>query len=253
MNENNGWVLGSNQFNQGTVYKTNDGGTNWTLVYKSTEYTLNEIFFTNNQKGWMIGNIPYDDAIVLTTDNGGAGWTTAAYLKNYSISSICFIDSLEGYLCGANGKILKSIDGGYNWAELESGTNQWLSSINFIDRNNGWVVGDHTVILKTTNGGTTLAAEENFTRESLDFSLFQNYPNPFNSSTIIKYKLPVESNVKLNIYNLLGQKVSTLTDENKSAGTHEIEFDCSDLPSGVYFFRIEAGNFADAKKLILIK
>lgn len=83
--------------------------------------------------------------------------------------------------------------------------------------------------------------------------LEQNYPNPFNPTTQINFSLPENNIVKLEVFNLLGQRVSQLVNEMKAAGRYEITFDASDLPSGIYFYRIEAGSFVDTKKLILIK
>ena len=85
------------------------------------------------------------------------------------------------------------------------------------------------------------------------FHLFQNYPNPFNPSTTIKYDLPNEGFVSLKIYNILGKEVKTLVSENESAGTYNISFNASDLPSGIYFYRLSSGNFAQVKKLLLLK
>lgn len=86
-----------------------------------------------------------------------------------------------------------------------------------------------------------------------NYSLSQNYPNPFNPSTTIKYDIPKESFVKLKIYDILGREVKTLVKEQKSAGTYKVTFEASNLSSGVYFYRIQAGNFVQTKKLILLK
>jgi hypothetical protein len=85
------------------------------------------------------------------------------------------------------------------------------------------------------------------------FSLAQNYPNPFNPTTSIKYSVPKTSLVKLVIYDLLGREVSTLVNSAKQPGNYEVEFDASNLASGAYFYRIEAGDFVDVKKMVLIK
>jgi hypothetical protein len=87
----------------------------------------------------------------------------------------------------------------------------------------------------------------------IQFSLSQNYPNPFNPSTKINYELPITNDVNLSIYNLLGQKVATLVNEQKQAGSHQVAWDASGFPSGVYYYRIEAGEFQDVKKMILLK
>jgi subtilisin-like proprotein convertase family protein len=85
------------------------------------------------------------------------------------------------------------------------------------------------------------------------FNLYQNYPNPFNPVTNIKFDLPKNTEVKLKVYDLLGREVKTLLDEFKEAGTHVVEFDASEYASGVYFYKIEAGDYINTKKLILLK
>jgi hypothetical protein len=85
------------------------------------------------------------------------------------------------------------------------------------------------------------------------YSLSQNYPNPFNPSTVINYSLEKPSNVSLAIYNVLGQKVSTLVNQFMQAGSYSYSFDASRLASGVYFYRIEAGTFVSVKKMLLMK
>ncbi|NLT50931.1 MAG: T9SS type A sorting domain-containing protein, partial [Ignavibacteria bacterium] len=85
------------------------------------------------------------------------------------------------------------------------------------------------------------------------FELAQNFPNPFNPSTMISFQLPINGYVTLKIYDLLGQEIATLVNEQKSAGKYEVKFDASDLASGVYIYRIQAGEFNASKKLILLK
>lgn len=86
-----------------------------------------------------------------------------------------------------------------------------------------------------------------------DFSLDQNYPNPFNPSTTINFSVPVEAFVTLDVYNAIGQKVASLVNEAKSAGNYKVDFNASNLTSGIYFYKINAGNFTETKKMILMK
>ncbi|MBN2570832.1 MAG: T9SS type A sorting domain-containing protein [Ignavibacteriales bacterium] len=86
-----------------------------------------------------------------------------------------------------------------------------------------------------------------------EFQLFQNYPNPFNPTTMIKYSIAIEGLVELKIYNILGEEITTLINENKNAGNYSIEFNGQDLSSGVYFYRIKSGKFTEIKKMILMK
>lgn len=85
------------------------------------------------------------------------------------------------------------------------------------------------------------------------YSLMQNYPNPFNPKTNIRFTIPEKTQVKLEVYNLIGQKVTTLINSELNAGQYDIEFNGSELSSGIYLYRIHAGNFTSVKKMLLLK
>lgn len=85
------------------------------------------------------------------------------------------------------------------------------------------------------------------------FGLEQNYPNPFNPTTVIKYELPKSGLVKINIYDALGREIKTLINKQEPAGNYEITFDAAKIPSGVYFYRLTAGNYTETKKMVLQK
>jgi hypothetical protein len=85
------------------------------------------------------------------------------------------------------------------------------------------------------------------------YALEQNYPNPFNPSTTIQYALPNAANVKLTVFNMLGEETATLVNETRPAGIHTVQFDGSRLASGLYFYRLQAGQYVEMKKLVLIK
>jgi len=85
------------------------------------------------------------------------------------------------------------------------------------------------------------------------FYLEQNYPNPFNSSCAIKYSIPKSSQISLKIFNTLGQEIETLVSDEKPVGTYELNWNAANLPSGVYFYQLKAGEFISTKKMILLK
>jgi hypothetical protein len=85
------------------------------------------------------------------------------------------------------------------------------------------------------------------------YSLEQNYPNPFNPSTKIQYSIPNTSNVIISVFDILGNKIETLVNEEKQAGTYEITWFAEGLPSGVYFYQMQAGFFIETKKMLLMK
>jgi hypothetical protein len=85
------------------------------------------------------------------------------------------------------------------------------------------------------------------------YILYQNYPNPFNPTTVIAYSLPAPAAVTLKVYDLLGREIKTLVNERQNAGQHSMTFDGSNYPSGVYFYRLQAGTYSQTKKLIELK
>ncbi|NCN99558.1 T9SS type A sorting domain-containing protein [Candidatus Falkowbacteria bacterium] len=100
------------------------------------------------------------------------------------------------------------------------------------------------------NAVTDVSDEENL---PIEWKLEQNYPNPFNPSTTISYSLPKAGLVHIEVYNLLGQVVTSLVNEELPAGQHQIQFDASGLASGTYFYRLTCGSFSDIKKMLLMK
>jgi Secretion system C-terminal sorting domain len=111
------------------------------------------------------------------------------------------------------------------------------------------------------NAGSPVSVEDESTMQSpVAFNLYQNYPNPFNPSTTIKYTIPtvtlsgVEgSRVQLKVYDILGNEVATLVNEEKPAGSYEVDFDANRFSSGVYFYKLQSGSFVETKKMILLR
>jgi len=86
-----------------------------------------------------------------------------------------------------------------------------------------------------------------------EFELYQNFPNPFNPSTIINYQIPELSFVTLKIYDVLGKEIETILNEEKPKGTYELIWNAANLPSAVYFYKLQAGSFVETKKMVLMK
>ena len=102
----------------------------------------------------------------------------------------------------------------------------------------------------------TITSAENNNEQNLTYSLSQNYPNPFNPATIIKYTLAKPGFVQIKVYNILGKEIATLVKGIKSAGEYQVEFDVNfykNLSSGIYYYKIEAGEYTDIKKMMLVK
>jgi V8-like Glu-specific endopeptidase len=134
------------------------------------------------------------------------------------------------------------------------GTTTEPKSYSFIDSK--LEAGTYSYRLKQIDfdGTFTYSSEVNTDVElPLEYVLEQNYPNPFNPSTKIKFVLPVETKVRLNVYNTLGQEVAEIFNGNLKEGYHEVVFDAGSLTSGIYFYRLEADKFVDVKKMIILK
>jgi hypothetical protein len=164
-------------------------------------------------------------------------------------------------------KQLFTYDGNNNQTEsLSQGWNDsvWVNDINAFftyDENNNWTEllyqfwdGSAWVIFYK---GTFTYAPVTAVNEDLSsvnsYSLSNNYPNPFNPSTKITYTLPERGNVSLKVYDLLGGEVAQLVNGEIEAGSYDISFNAVNLPSGIYFYKLQAGSFIETKKMILLK
>lgn len=132
-----------------------------------------------------------------------------------------------------------------NWNQAGSAPDQGTITIQSNDPDEPQV----TVTVHINSG--TAVAESN--AAPVGFSLGQNYPNPFNPATTINYSLPVRSQVKLGVYNVLGQEVALLVNETQNAGSYNATFDAAKLESGVYLYKIQAGDFSRTEKMLLVK
>jgi photosystem II stability/assembly factor-like uncharacterized protein len=228
------------------------------------------IRFTDSQTGCIVGwdsNFGVEgggaQGIILTTRNGGVKWSSKTYLLDAIFASCHFVDSSTGWVVGAvapnmypdtdTAAIWHTSNGGNTWSRQFSNGPLALADIHFTDQLNGWAVGGGGIILHTANGGVTFVDQELRNGVPSDFSLLQNYPNPFNPSTTIKFELPKSSVVTLSVFDVLGREVSVLVHERRNAGVHEVRLDGSNLASGVYFYRLTAGDFIQSKRLLLLR
>jgi len=121
------------------------------------------------------------------------------------------------------------------------------------------VVNEHSClsmesnILKFRLNDTSVPVNEISVNKPITTTLYANYPNPFNPETTIKFYIPKSEHVELTVYNISGQKISTLVNENMQAGFHEISFNAAPYPSGIYFYYLKTSNFIDKKKMMFLK
>jgi photosystem II stability/assembly factor-like uncharacterized protein len=232
----------------GYALKTTNGGITWDRMSTPSIADWSSVFFTSATNGVIVGGSNSSGSIIRTTD-GGASWNTV-YSAPAFLSSVYFIDASTGYAVGGGGIILRTTDEGATWDPQTSPPTHELNWVHFPLANIGYAVGNSGTIVKY-NGPASVSNDQNSL--PMLFVLGQNYPNPFNPSTTIKFELPRVSHVSLTVYDILGRQVSVLVNERREAGVHEVKFDGSNLASGVYFYRLQAGTFVETKKLLLLQ
>ena len=189
------------------------------------------------------GNITYDRSVNGNhgTLMGGVEWTTNAA----SIEPGWFFTNTDSGVCLPHTSM--DIELLFDATELDTG--DYYASIIVYSNDPVTptvVVPIHMIVSTSVGVGDEL-------NTPLVFNLYQNYPNPFNPITTIKYSIPELSKVRLTLFNLLGEEVTTLVNEEKNTGNYTVDFNADNLPSGVYFYQLKAGNFVETKKMILIK
>lgn len=214
------------------------------------------VVFTSATTGFAVGGINTGvGSKILYTSDGGENWIERNAGTDNNLYSVYFLDALTGFASGYNGTIIKTTDGGLSWNSSPTGTHNSLKSIYCVNSNVCYVVGNGGTILKTTNGGATFIKDNSGMPQ--DYVLYQNYPNPFNPSTTIRYQLPMNRFVKLEIYDVLGREISQLVNEEQSEGSYSINFNAASLASGIYFYRLTISNplgeFVKSKSMLLIK
>lgn len=224
-------------------------------------------FFIDNSGRRWIGS--FDKGLVEWIDNNNFRYfnQSNSALPNNFINAIDEDEYGNIWIATDNGFARLKNDTIYSYSNL---SNNSIAELKVDDQNRVWMgeVGTGNLLLFDGNSLTTITYAENIFYESSpsSFLLYQNYPNPFNPSTKIGFVIPNELNnrqaqykVSLRVYDLLGNEVATLLNEEKSPGYYEVELSTAssgnalNLSSGIYLYRLEAGNFAQTKKMILIR
>lgn len=237
----------------GRFYVTTNGGFYWHLAESNT-FPRN-LAILNKDTGVFAGS-----KNVLITLTKGMGWheipITTRYFTAYGID---FIDSKTGFIsgyvdnAGGIGFIYKSTNTGFTWTENYSNINRFISlaMADSLTVFAGTTSGGK--LFKTTNGGLTPIENQSALNPDR-FYLHQNYPNPFNPGTKIKFDIPATGEIKLVVYSNLGKEITVLLNKNLNPGIYEIEWNASDLSSGVYYYSLFINNnLFDTKKTVLIK
>ncbi len=242
--------VGHDEIGHAVIFRTTDGGSTWLPQLAQIGFPLRGICFIDSTTAVVVG----DWGAVYRTTNGGLNWTNQTNGTSADLFGVSFVNRDTGTIVGQY-EILRTVDGCLSWSSQSNATKNILYSVSFIDSKIGTAVGNLGEIIHTNTGGLTLLGLGQNSNNSFtpNYFLAQNYPNPFNPQTTIEYNLPRRSFVSLNVYNLIGQCVTTIVSEERLSGSHKVVFDGSALSSGVYFYRISVSDFTETKKLILLK
>lgn len=229
------------------IYRSTDGGESWSYTVTSSAL-CSAVSFTDS----MNGVAGFYDGTVAYSSDGGVTWNDATPPGSGSIWGITN-DGIRSFWLPRGDTAFVSTDRGRTWqSEFAGPWGGYLRDINFSRDGSvlsGWVGSSEGGVARYEGVVTSLHTPGS----SSFFSLDQNYPNPFNPTTTIAYDLPVDGHVALTVYDVLGKEVLILVNEHQKAGHHVTTLDASRLSSGIYFYRIQAGEFSQTRKVVLVR
>jgi hypothetical protein len=256
-----GWAgnVGPGEFNSTdttVLYQTTNAGVTWTPMNNfigPKPRGLCGMNVVNDSVICAVGRVRGPAYFARTTDRGKT--REKLFSSSYSyVQGIGFIDEKTGWLGGSSASPsgYQTTDGGETWQPAGFGVR--LNRFRFLNDTLGYAVGQR--VYKYTANTTGVANRE--PSLAFDFALNQNYPNPFNPSTTIRFTLAKPSNVKITVYDLRGRKINEILQQALAAGEHAIAWDAMDqegnpVSAGVYFYKLDAGDFTATRKMILLR
>jgi len=247
-----------------SIYRSIDNGLSWTQVGNGLPnffyFEIKPLASLPNSNGstTILTSIhplcqTCTQGVYRSIDNG-LNWEPADTLMK-QISSFAVSSSYaSNYLFAGtylNGVFL-STNSGTSWTQVNSGLADLdIQSLAITDTY--LFAGTHSGVWRRPLSEMITDVENRSNYNPSTFTLEQNYPNPFNPSTTIKFQVPNSSFVNLKVYDILGNEVATLVNEEKPSGTYEVSFDAKGLSSGIYFYKLQAGSFVETRKMILMK
>lgn len=238
----------------GTVYAGSDSYGIFTSNNGGSTFTQSSF---NNKTVWsftQMGTNIYAGTTtgVYISSNNGSSWSQSTPTSAYTIYS--FANNGSSLFAGTyNDGVYLSLNGGSTWFNKNQGMP--VSSVfNALVIANGYVFGAvNANTIKRRLLSEAISVQNISSNVPADYYLGQNYPNPFNPGTVVRFQLADVNNVSLKVYDVQGREVQTIVNEKLQPGTYEARIDGSELPSGTYYYKMEAGNYSETKKMILIK
>ena len=249
-------MVASGNGNHAFIYFSSNAGANWiNRTPEGYHADFTDIQFTNNSIGYASYNQWNSSSYsgIIHTTNCGELWLIKHNNLSSGINSIKIINQTI-FAVGSN--LTYTTNKGSTWVRDVIPTNYnlkyfYVSS----DNTQGLLFGDNGTVLRCSPLAVPIGITQNSNITPDKFSLSQNYPNPFNPSTRINYEMRNAGFVTLKVFDLLGKEVATLVNEKQSAGSYAVDFNSSEfsLPSGIYFYTLNAGEFTETRKMVLIK
>ncbi len=244
-----------------SVYRTTDKGLTWSVarnIFPPTAFFL-EVAFKNTLNGLAISYYGDEKNKVSSSTDGGASWTrlsvppsvpSAARITYVpGTSGSYFVTSFKntGYPQTAMSGSMYTNDDGLTWIPFDSLSH---GSTSFFNNTIGWSAGCGDTIFKW-QGKYPLGISD-VKQSSIKVTLSQNYPNPFAALTVIQYQIPNSSKVSLKVFNIQGKEVATLVNEEKPAGSYQVNLSSGSLSTGIYYYRLQVGESVQTKKLCIL-
>jgi photosystem II stability/assembly factor-like uncharacterized protein len=255
--DNNFYGFGLNNGSARIRLTTDNSGT-WATQQLSVsgDYTSAIAFHTNK----MLGLAATSSSLPMLgrTTDGGQTWNSVNI--GAGVTGTCYLNWVPNtpviYILGSNGGIKRSTDNGLTWVTTPTPGVTNLTHFDFTQLGNivyGYAVSSNGDVIKLIDTLDILTGVTGNNQVPETYTLEQNYPNPFNPSTSISFSMPNAGLVRLSVYDALGREVEILANENRQPGNYEVTWDASGFNSGVYFYKLSAGEFTQTKKMILVK
>ena len=234
---------------KGCFFNSSDFGLSWHLF--DTDNEMKDLTMVDEQIGFALG----EKKLYKTTDraqswktilNSGGSWYQG-------FSCFAFRDTLNGILDSDLGMKVTT-NGGKNWINKEYRIPfPGVDKMEYNARGDLFMIAGGSMIMLPAAQSFSPEINNPLNESVSEYYLSSSFPNPFNSSSTIKYYIPSTSQVIIKIFNTLGEEIETLVDEVKPTGTYQVTWNAKDLTSGVYFYRLQAGDFVQTSKMILLK
>lgn len=236
---------------------TTNNSVTWSTqqISVSGNYTSAIAFHSNKLNG--VAATSTSLPLISRTTDGGSSWNSVDI--GSGVTGTCYLVWVPAtpvvYILGENGGIKRSTNNGITWVTTPTPGVTNLTHFDFYQQGMvvyGYAVSSNGNVIKLTD---TLSVLTGISSNNIpnSFSLEQNYPNPFNPSTLIKYSVAENVPVRLSVFDILGREVGVPVNEYKTAGSYEVSFNGDNLSTGVYYYRLDAGNFTETKKMLMVK